>query len=592
MAVVSWLRKAVSALVIVALCAGMAVFGIWLFDRSLPDQSPNSDDNFRQLVLHPYTGFHNVGVPVQEQASPDEVKRFKGDRSYRENEDTVRVLGFADSINVINPLPKPANEVRVIVIGGSGAQGQGDRRGAAAFTERFEAKLEQWINEKLNGTGWHTRFINMAMGGSISYQNFIQLNRWGRQLQPDAIISYSGRNDLWVPDLSKHDGYYWFDQVNYLVTLRDNLVRGDEPEFMQTLAKYLPRMYHDTLLPFYIKSVFFGDRYKSIAAQRYRAQLGYDEPLTRTRGHGHTIATIAVPQQAHALKSIKRDLLGIPIVLAWQHSSKEENDQVNLSEGSYDGMFEAVSEKVKGYCNDDWLFINTHAIIRDMNKPELGGAHLTGQGHAVLARVLLDPMSELVNRIIERRKAHRRPTLGCTEPQPEPFIPVVAEAEPTTFDNWIEFGVDVSGGVAAPDGSTKAAKISEHNGPGTKQVIAMGQVEAPKPIVARVHARYGKGRRLLLFTAAEGRSILSCDVDLQAGRTTVKADATTQAPTCNAVPQADGWWRVEMTGAPNLSNPDKLLLIGVSPTIAPFENNYDADGKGYIFAWGASISPE
>src|SRR5438552_4186854 len=34
------------------------------------------------------------------------------------------------------------------------------------------------------------------MGGSISYQNFLALNLWGHALDPDAILSVSGFNEL------------------------------------------------------------------------------------------------------------------------------------------------------------------------------------------------------------------------------------------------------------------------------------------------------------------------------------------------------------------------------------------------------------
>jgi len=43
------------------------------------------------------------------------------------------------------------------------------------------------------------------MGASHIYQNFIALNKWAHPLQPDAIISFSGHNELSIPETSRSD---------------------------------------------------------------------------------------------------------------------------------------------------------------------------------------------------------------------------------------------------------------------------------------------------------------------------------------------------------------------------------------------------
>jgi hypothetical protein len=44
------------------------------------------------------------------------------------------------------------------------------------------------------------------------YQNFIALIKWAHPLQPDAIISFSGHNEIAVPWMSKSDA----DQLTFL----------------------------------------------------------------------------------------------------------------------------------------------------------------------------------------------------------------------------------------------------------------------------------------------------------------------------------------------------------------------------------------
>jgi hypothetical protein len=585
-AAVQFLRRTISTLLMIALCTGAAVLGVIAYEWSLPEPQEPSETNFSLLMLHPFSGFHNIGPSASAPAAPDALKTLIGDRPHRETDNTVNILGFADTVNVLDPPTKPPNELRIIIIGGSGAQGQG----VSSFLERFEVKLEKWINEKLAGSGWHVRFINMAMGGAISYQNFIQLNRWGRQLQPDAIISYSGRNDLWVPLLERSDGYFWFHQVAYLVTIQDYMVYPDEPDFIQLLARYLPRIYHYSSLRAHLKNLLFGERYKQIALNRYRAQLGYDKIQDGQAEYRNALHAIAVPQQVHALKSIKRDLLGVPIVLSWQVLADFELGTILLSEQDYDGMFEAVRGAVAGYCNDDWLFLNTHAMLRDMKDQSLGGAHLTDKGHTVLARVLLEPIHKVVMQVIERRKAGARASVTCDEPLPTPFIPPTAKSLPTQFDTWSPKGVTVQGGIRAPDGTESAATLIEHQGLSTKQVVAIGS-DLRRNLVASVHGHHGAGRRLLLFTAIGDTDLLSCDVDLETGKTAVKSHTDAKSPNCTAVSLTDGWWRIDMSGS--FAYPIKgHLMIGLAPTMRPFERTYEADGTGHVIVWGASIGSQ
>src|SRR5262249_53231197 len=142
--------------------------------------------------------------------------------------------------------------------GGSGGMGQGARTNQ----DMLYAKLEARLNELVKDSGARVRVINMAIGGGIRYQNFISRNLWAHPLAPDVILAYAGRNDLWLPFAQGNDGFMGFRQLNQLVTLHDNRVRGDEPKFMQWLARYFPNLYQRTDLSLYLKEIFFSERYK------------------------------------------------------------------------------------------------------------------------------------------------------------------------------------------------------------------------------------------------------------------------------------------------------------------------------------------
>src|SRR5262249_7992974 len=132
-------------------------------------------------------------------------------------------LGYFGDIDVRHPPAKQKDEIRVILIGGSGAMGQGARTNE----DMLYSKLENRLNELLDGSGSRVRVINMAIGGSVLYQNFISLNLWAHPLDPDVILAYTGRNDIWVPFAEGNDGFIRFRELNQLVTLHDNQVRED-----------------------------------------------------------------------------------------------------------------------------------------------------------------------------------------------------------------------------------------------------------------------------------------------------------------------------------------------------------------------------
>lgn len=201
-----------------------------------------------QLDLYPYEGFRNRANVHTFGVNHDFDIRF-GE------------LGLFTDFDVRNPPPKEKDEIRIILIGGSGAMGQGARTNE----DMLYRKLELRLNELMKDSGWRIRVINLAHGGSVTYQSFIALNRWGHEIDPDIILSYSGRNDIYVPLSEGSDGHLLFRTLNYLVIANDQDVEDDEPWIIRFIARQFPRLYKNSSIPFLLKTTIWSERYQEIA---------------------------------------------------------------------------------------------------------------------------------------------------------------------------------------------------------------------------------------------------------------------------------------------------------------------------------------
>jgi hypothetical protein len=90
------------------------------------------------------------------------------------------------------PYKKAANEKVVLVTGGSTAWGLG--------STSFSTTIAGALQTELNGASRDIKYtvINLAMGSWIAYQQFIGLEMWGTQFDPDWVIIMDGHNDAGV----------------------------------------------------------------------------------------------------------------------------------------------------------------------------------------------------------------------------------------------------------------------------------------------------------------------------------------------------------------------------------------------------------
>ena len=87
---------------------------------------------------------------------------------------------------------KAANEKVVLFTGGSAAWGVG----ATATDRTVAGRMQYYLNTLQSGERYTV--INLAMGSWIAFQQFIGLQHWGSQFDPDWVVSMDGFNDAGV----------------------------------------------------------------------------------------------------------------------------------------------------------------------------------------------------------------------------------------------------------------------------------------------------------------------------------------------------------------------------------------------------------
>jgi hypothetical protein len=125
--------------------------------------------------------------------APGDYQEFFNSFTNRAFRSTVRTnsLGYNDWHEFIvgHPYKKAANEKVVLFTGGSAAWGVG----ATATDRTVAGRMEYYLNSLQSGQ--HYTVINLAMGSWIAFQQFIGLQQWGAQFDPDWVVSMDGFND-------------------------------------------------------------------------------------------------------------------------------------------------------------------------------------------------------------------------------------------------------------------------------------------------------------------------------------------------------------------------------------------------------------
>jgi hypothetical protein len=375
--------------------AGLLVGGLRFVDSRVPPGKDNlrtasdaASRTIHTLELFPFDGmhvqanFHHRGpMPWNDHTPEADFDIRTGDKGY-----------FID-FSLEDPPPKAADEFRIILTGGSGAQGWGATRN----DRMFYAVLERELNARLAGRGIRVRVINLAMGGSFLYQNFVSLNQWAHPLEPDLILAYAGRNDFFVPIYHERgtDRFLYAKDLGAFAYAS----RGSEhPPGMAWLFRLMPNTMRRTSLGLGVKIAFGWEYFQKLSREGYLAARGL-----RADSFEQTIEGTVMPMVVRSLKSIKRDFEGVPVLLAWQ-PVRFEFDYLKgrFPPEVYDRMFESTRRAVAGYLDDRWYFVNLHRL--GMEQPQLNfQTHLDDRAHAVVGKLLAGQIEAIMPALLEER---------------------------------------------------------------------------------------------------------------------------------------------------------------------------------------------
>jgi hypothetical protein len=158
--------------------------GIEFYFRHWGHEQPNNFKNGLWQTFQPY---------VMITAAPGDYLQFFNTFTKETYPSTVRTnsLGYNDPHEFIvgHAYKKAADEKVVLFTGGSAAWGVG----ATATDRTVAGRMEYYLNTLQSGQRYTV--INLAMGSWIAFQQFIGLQLWGAQFDPDWIVSMDGFND-------------------------------------------------------------------------------------------------------------------------------------------------------------------------------------------------------------------------------------------------------------------------------------------------------------------------------------------------------------------------------------------------------------
>ena len=387
-----------SVLTIAALLPCLKLFDVYLLSQrhaALADEDADQP-TMRTLEYYPFTGGHIQAYKHERGTLP--WSSFYDDFDVASGE-----YGFFIDFRLEAPPPKQDNEIRIVLTGGSTAQGWGGRTNADMFYQLLPTKLNQELHE--HGQDCKVTVVNLAMASSQIYQNFIALNKWAHPLQPDAIVSFSGGNEIAVPWVSRGDA----DQLaSYQVGGFLHVLRySASPRWLKILAQYYPGIVRRTALGSLIRFIYLpnysddwdANYFLSRVDPNYRPmpreelQRRYKAVL-KSLTFDDIVDSVSIPLYEHALESISRDFPGMPIFAVFQplwHSQEE---------------YTRLTTVIPGKVNDqdryaDIKFLNLQRVWEEHNffpGSLVNSVHLSNDGHKLVTTYLSDYLLPFVQR--------------------------------------------------------------------------------------------------------------------------------------------------------------------------------------------------
>lgn len=330
--------------------------------------------------------------------------------------------GFMTSIDIDAPPPKPPNTLRLIMTGGSAAAGHGASDNAHMIHEVIERLFK---TRAPCGPGIGLQVTNLAMGGSISYQNYVTLNLWGHPLDPDMILSLSGTNDLIRglhltqngqvrPDQIRFPKYNTFHYyVGYPAVAGGILIQSaaGDTGFLAFLDRQFPHLMRNTPLGMALRA-FSIRRREAAFMENFEARF---PKVEYQQGAANWFT--------HALLSIHRDFPNVAMAVAYQpFLATPDNLSVFLRRSGLD-----VRDYLARYATfirnteaplarNGIQIIDTHDWYQRHHAGTLDpgdGTHMSDDKQAYLAAYLLDqltaPLCEIANSRLTGTRTVPRP---------------------------------------------------------------------------------------------------------------------------------------------------------------------------------------
>ena len=355
------MQKLGKSLAVILICLAGAIAGLKLFDwyafNEWPPIVPDLETDrptMRTGEFYPYTGLH------MQPNTRERGNEVLWDRTYLDAYD-VRSgdHGFWIDFPMNKPPPKKANEIRIILTGGSGAQGWGARSNEDMFY-----KL---LSKKLTNPSCTVEVINLAMGASVTYQNFVALNLWAHALAPDLIVSFSGHNELVVPQVTRSEAYMHASNAGAIQYV---LSYAKSPAWLKWLGEYFPGLVKRTGIGQWIRFLYFS-KYQSEWERKHEA-FPVGTPSAEI------LEKLAIPMYVHALESIARDFPGVLVIAVFQPLASMPAE--------YRKMIREVESTTKGVTFFDL------ASVWERNNFYRGSlvdsVHLSNMGHQLVADYL------------------------------------------------------------------------------------------------------------------------------------------------------------------------------------------------------------
>ncbi len=176
---------AINVLIFFALLAGLELF---FRAKGSPANSAIEQPNGMQLHVLPYVMFANEAY--------SRYSTWQNIFTGQNEKVDIRVNneGYNDphDFDWRKPYAKAANEKVVLLVGGSTVWGVG----STGFTTTIAGALQSELARAQSNTKYTV--INLGMGSWIAYQQFIGLEMWGSQFDPDWVVIMDGHNDAGV----------------------------------------------------------------------------------------------------------------------------------------------------------------------------------------------------------------------------------------------------------------------------------------------------------------------------------------------------------------------------------------------------------